>query len=122
MSQAVPFSATMIRWCARVLTTLILLFWGFFLVAHLVGEEGLSSRPLSWTDYLILASLMASLAGLALAWKWEATGAVVTLLAVAICATANWKVLIFPGALIPIAAVLYLSAWSIDRASTLRTT
>jgi len=28
-----------VRWGARILSAWILLFWGFFIVAHLVGDE-----------------------------------------------------------------------------------
>jgi hypothetical protein len=118
VSTVLPLSATTSRWGARVLSSAILLFWGFFLVAHLVGDEGRSSRPLAWNDYFILATLGLSLAGLALAWKWELAGSLVTLAAVGACAAVNWRVLIFPGTLIPIAAVLYLASWWICRASS----
>lgn len=111
MYDVIPSAAMTARWGARLLSGLILLFWGFFLVAHLVGDAGRSSRPLVWGDYLVLAALVAALAGLALAWRWEAAGAALTLIAFAACAVVNWKVLIFPGALIPLTAALYLSAW-----------
>lgn len=97
-----------VRWSARVLSALIVLFFGFFLVAHIIGDQGRPSRPLTLNDYVILVTLVASLVGLLLAWKWELTGAALTLIAIAVCAAVNWKVLIFPGALIPTTAVLYL--------------
>jgi hypothetical protein len=117
VSYALASSATLVRWGARALSGLLLLFWGFFLIAHLFGEEGHATRPLVWNDYLVLSALLASLAGLALAWKWERAGAAVTLAAVAVCAAVNWKVLIFPGALIPVAAVLHLLSWRARRSS-----
>jgi hypothetical protein len=40
---------------------------------------------------------------------------VTTLLAIAVCAALNWKVLIFPGTLMPVAALLFLTAWWIAR-------
>lgn len=104
-------SATAARWSARVLSGLILLFWGFFLVAHLLADE---LRPSTSADSAILASIVAALAGLALAWRWELAGAVTTLLAIAVCAALNWKVLVFPGTLIPLAALLFLTAWWIS--------
>ena len=116
MSHALPSPATLARWGARTLGGLILLFWGFFLIAHLFGDEGHASRPLAWDDYLALSALVAALAGLALAWKWERAGAAVTLAAVAACAAVNWKVLLFPGALIPTAAALHLLSWWARRA------
>jgi hypothetical protein len=108
-------SATAARWSARILSGLILLFWGFFLVAHLLREEGRPSRPLNAADYAIVASIMTALVGLAVAWRWELAGAVTTLLAILVCAALNWKVMVFPGTLIPVAALLYLTASWIGR-------
>jgi hypothetical protein len=100
-----------VRWGARILSVPILLFWGWFLLAHLIGDVGEPSRPLVAGDYVILTSLVASLAGLALAWKWELTGATLTLAALTVCAYFNWRVLIFPGTLILVAAVMHLASW-----------
>ena len=107
-------SVVMIRWSARILSGLIVLFFGFFLVAHLIGDQGRASRPLVWSDYVILATLVVSLVGLLLAWKWEFAGAAIALIAILICAVVNWRILIFPGALIPISSVLYLLSWWIS--------
>ena len=107
-----------VRWSARVLSALIVLFFGFFLIAHLIGDQGRPSRPLVWNDYVILTTLVVSLAGLMLAWKWELAGAAITLLAIAVCAAVNWRVLVFPGALIPITAFLFLLSWWMSRSSS----
>ena len=106
------------RWTARVLSGLIALFFGFFLIAHLFGNQGRPSRPLMWNDYAILITIVISIVGLLLAWKWEFAGAAITLVAIALCAAVNWNVLVFPGALIPFTAILYLfSCWIRMRAS-----
>lgn len=120
MNHAPTQPAAAIRWCARGLGVLILLFWGFFLIAHLAGAEGRASRPLTRGDHLVLSALLVSLAGLALAWKRERAGAAVTLAAVAACAAFNWKVLLFPCALIPAAAALHLLSWWAGAASRRR--
>lgn len=99
------------RWTARLLSGLLVLFFGFFLLAHLLGDQGRSSRPLVWNDYVMLATVVISLVGLMLAWRWELAGAVITLIAIALCAVVNWRVLVFPGALIPFTAILYLISW-----------
>jgi hypothetical protein len=102
----------LVRWTARTLSALILLFWGFFLLSHLSGIAGAGSRPLALADYAILGSLCVALAGLAAAWRFEAVGGAVTLSAIAVCAAFNWRVLEFPGTLIPLAAGLFLfAAW-----------
>lgn len=108
---------TPVRWTARVVSGLIVLFFGFFLIAHLIGDQGRPTRPLVWNDYVMLTTLVAALVGLLLAWKWELAGAAVTLIAIAVCAAVNWRVLVFPGTLIPITAVLYLISWWMSRSS-----
>ena len=47
---ASPSTTTVVRSLARILSALILLFWSFFITAHLVGDEGRSSRPLTQSD------------------------------------------------------------------------
>jgi hypothetical protein len=101
---------TGLRWSARALSLLILAVWGFFLMAHAVGDAGMPSRPLAWIDWGILGTVILALAGLAAAWRWEVAGALVSLVAIAVCAMLNWRVLIFPGTLIPLTALLFLAA------------
>jgi len=105
----------MFRWTARILSGLIVLFFGFFLVAHLTGDQGQASRPLAWRDYAILATLVVSLLSLLIAWKWEFAGAAVALVAIVVCAVLNWRILTFPGALIPVTALLYLVSCFFNR-------
>jgi len=112
---------TVTRWTARVFTCLIVLFFGLFLVAHWIGDEGRPSRPLNSSDYVILTTLVVSLVGLLLAWKWERPGAAIALIAIMICAAVNWKVLIFPGTLIPFTALLYSVSWWMRRSCTIVT-
>ncbi len=112
---ALPAVTTAVRRLARILSAIILLFWGFFIVASLVGDEGRSSRPLTASDYISLTAMVISLAGLGVAWKWELAGAVITLVAVAIGAVANLNSLAFPVTLIPITAGLFLLRWSLGR-------
>ena len=111
-------SVVLIRWSARILSGLIVLFFGVFLVAHLIGDQGRPTRALAWGDYLILTTLVVALVGLLLAWKWEFAGAALTLVAILVCAVVNWRILVSPGALIPISSVLYLISWRICHASS----
>lgn len=111
--------AIVIRWSARLLSALILAFWGFLLIGHLLGDAGRASRPLTPTDYVILSAMVLSLIGLVVAWKWELTGGLITLGAVSVNALINWRVLIFPGTLIPIAAALFLLSWWLTRRGAL---
>jgi hypothetical protein len=102
------FASAIILWIARILAVLILGFWGFMIIAHLVGDAGAPSRDLTLQDYAGISAMVGSLLGLGLSFKWERSGAMVSLTSIAIGATLNWKVLLFPGILIPIAAVLFL--------------
>lgn len=108
-------SANLLRWSARLLSGMIVLFWGFFLLANLFGDAARSTRPLIWADYALLTGIIIAVAGLALAWKWELLGSGLTLIAFGIVAAINWRVVIFPGALIPITALLFLASWWIHR-------
>ncbi len=103
-------NARVIRWAARLLSLGVLAFWGVMLIGHLVGDAGRPSRPLVWQDFSLLGGTLLALAGLALAWKWELGGALTTLGATAATAVINWRVLMFPGTLIPAAAILFLAA------------
>ena len=112
---SLPSLPLMVRWSARCLSALLLLFWGYFMVASSVGDAAHSSRPLHANDYLIMTTLGISLTGLGLVWKWELTGALLALGAISLCALANWRVLVFPGTLIPLTACLFLLSWWINK-------
>ena len=105
---AYAMSATTVLWSARMLTLAILCLWGFFMVAHVLGDAEGSSHALNMNDYASLVLMVASVVGLGLALKWERLGATMAIAAVAVGAVFNWRVLVFPPALIPIAAVLFL--------------
>jgi len=100
--------AMIVLWSARILTGVVLCFWGFFIIAHLLGDDGAPSRPLAFSDYAILSMMAVSLLGLGVALKWERIGAPLALVGVAAGAVFNWRVLLFPTALIPLAAVLFV--------------
>jgi hypothetical protein len=106
---------TAVRWTARVLSAVLLLFWGFMIVGHLVGDAGRPSRPLTANDYLLMSLMGLWIAGLAASWKWELAGGAVTLVALAIAAFLNPQILAFPGAFIAVAGVLFLASWWIGR-------
>ena len=109
-----------VRWIARILSVLIILFWGFFITAPLVGSirGEHSSGPLSMHDRMGLTLMFAWLLGLALAWKWELAGAALTLTAILIDAFfINWKVVAGLGMLPPITALLFLLCWWMGRQS-----
>jgi uncharacterized membrane protein (GlpM family) len=112
---SLPTTAKVVRWIARILGALILLFWGFFIVANLFGGSEEAPQPLNTSDYVGIITMGAWLAGLAVAWKWEFIGGMMTLIAFAIAAVNNWRVLSFPILLVPITAVLFLLSWWMHR-------
>lgn len=105
-----------VRWLARILTVLILLFWGYFILAHLFASEAQSLRALSLKDGLQFWMIVLWLAGLALAWRWELIGAAVALAAILIATLINPHVLpiYIPPA---VTATLFLFCWWMTRAS-----
>jgi hypothetical protein len=105
-------TAAVPRWTARVLSLLILGFWGFFIVAHIFGNAEPAPRPLGVVDYLGFLCMGMWLGGLVIAWKSELLGGLVALAGIGTFAFFNPRVLSFPGTLVPIDAILFLvSAW-----------
>jgi|ERR1035441_3789752 hypothetical protein len=108
-----------VRWTARTLSVLILLFWGFFIMAGFVGSiRGEHPGTLSTHDRIGLTLMFAWLVGLLVAWKWELAGATLTLAAILIQAFfINWRVLEGLGVLPPITALLFVFCGCIGRQS-----
>jgi hypothetical protein len=107
-----PNRIAALTYLPRVLSGLVLLTMGGFMLAYFIGGEETSSRALTLADHAGLAALLTSLVGLAAAWKWERLGATIALAAVAVGAALNWGVVMFPLVVIPIVAVLFLlCAW-----------
>jgi hypothetical protein len=107
-----------VRWIARILSVLIILFWGIFIVGSFLESirGGRPSGPLSIHDRMGLTLMFVWLLGLALAWKWELAGAALTLTAILIQAFfVNWRVVAGFGMLLPITALLFLLCWWMGR-------
>ena len=104
-----------LRWVARGLSGLILLFWGFFMAGHLLGDAGRASHPLTANDRVQFAMMLVSLVGLVAAWRWELVGAALTLAALAVEAFINPRALTGLGLLPPITAVLFVLCWWMGR-------
>ena len=104
-----------IRWVARVLSALIILFWGFMIVADVVGGWNSQGPPLTMNDNLKLILMGIYLIGLVIAWKWEVAGATVVLVAFAGNAILGIDIFSFPLILVPITACLFLLSWWLRR-------
>ncbi len=114
-------SATVCRWTARILSALIILFWGFFITAGIAASiKGHPNGSLhSMHDRIGFTLMLAWLLGLALAWKWELPGATLTLAAILTQAFfINPRVVDSLGMLPPITALLFVFCWWLDRQSS----
>ena len=67
------------------------------------------------SDYIAIATSAVLLVGLGVAWKCELVGGTMTLAACLVFAVVNPQVLAFPGTLIPITALLFLTSWWMRR-------
>lgn len=104
------------RWTARMLSVPVILIWAFFIVAYAVGPvRSLPAGPLETVAYV---AMIVSILGLAVSWRWELCGSVVTLVAVAVGAGYNWQGLLSPAMVGPINAALFLLSWWLNRSAT----
>ena len=63
-----------IRWIARIWAGLMVAFMLFMFMAHII-EDGIGPIiGFSFRDTLMMASMICSVIGLALTWKWERLG------------------------------------------------
>ena len=74
-----PKTRKIIRWIARIWAALMVAFMLFMFIAHIV-EDGIGPlTDLYIRDYLMIPSMVISLIGLALGWKWERLGGIMAL-------------------------------------------
>ena len=109
-----------VRWIARILSVLIFLFWGFlgwFIATKLNDNREHSLRALTASDCIGFGTMLLSLLGLAIAWRWELIGAVVTFAAVSVAVLINPDAVTGLGMLPPINALLFIFCWESSRPS-----
>jgi hypothetical protein len=105
--------AAAVRWAARILSVPVLLVWGFSIIVCAVGP--VRSLPATLPDSVAYVAMIVALLALAVAWKWELAGSLLSLAGVAVGAAYNWRGLLFPGAVVPLVAVLFLLSWWLNR-------
>lgn len=99
-----------IRWVARGLSVVLVLFFAFMVSAHFLG--GQEAPPGTATTLAIGVILL----GLIVAWKWEALGGIVVLCGYAFSALLAPPVLrAWPYAVCLLAGVLFLISWFMRR-------
>jgi len=68
-----------VRWTARISGSLLLAFGLFFLLANIFGQDELGDGIRDSKEMVIfLLFPMSTILGLALAWKWEGLGGIIT--------------------------------------------
>jgi hypothetical protein len=115
-------AARSIRWVARALSIVIVIFWGFFLGAAVVASltntpPPPQARPGGPTvaEHISLILTAVGLIGLLAAWKWEQAGAIIVLVAYTGAVIAAPNMLGGPALLIPGTAILFLLSWWLHR-------
>ncbi len=106
------------RWLLRVLSGVIILFSLIWFIGSL-GDY--SDDPMSTNAILQLSITGIGLIGLGLAWKWELTGGIISLVAYIVLAIINPRVLDFSLVFIwPAIAILFIVLWAISRNTTVK--
>ena len=122
-ANAVPRSARVIRWIARIWS--ILVTTGALLIVFSpdpTSPDPSSTEPMAAVDWFIVSLLGLAFLGLFIAWRWERVGGIFTLAMLFIREIAwvilkgNWFAgfLIF-WLLIAPPAILFLIAWRLER-------
>ena len=104
-----------VRLAARGLSAVILLFWGFFLTAHLFGDGETGTGSLTASDYIQLILMGAWLLGLLLAWKWELLGGAMACAAWTVFGLVNPAAFRLPFPVLFLAGALFLLSWWLNR-------
>jgi hypothetical protein len=103
-------SIKIIRIIARVISVIIIAF----ALLMFIGEELQSAKrgtssPMTFYAFLQIALFAIGLLGLALAWKWELTGGIISLLAFIIIFIINSKALVLQMFIFPANAILFIA-------------
>ncbi len=102
------------RWILRILSGVIILF-------SLIMFIGENSGDLSTNAILQLSISGIGLIGLGLAWKWELTGGIISLVAYLVLTIINPRVLDFSLVYFwPAIAILFIVLWAINRSATVK--
>jgi hypothetical protein len=108
-------TATVVWWTARILSVPVVLLWAFFIITYAIGPE--RSLPRNFTESIAYAAMIVSILALAISWRWELGGSIVTLVAVVIGTAINWHGSLSLVIVIPINAILFLLSWWLRRSA-----
>ena len=118
---AMPRSAKTVRWIARIWALVVFAF----ALIRVFTPDPYATEPVPAADWFLMGLWGVAILGLLVAWKWERTGAVITIATMFIRELAwvilkgHWWVnfLIIWAVLVP-PAVLFLVAWELERRAT----
>lgn len=106
------------RWTARILSVPVICVWAFFIIAYAIGPE--RSLPGNASDFIAYVAMITTIIALAVAWRWELAGSILSLAAAAVAAAVHphsfWSATI----IMPINAFLFLLSWGLSRKAGLK--
>ncbi len=114
-----------IRWIARISGTLMLMFFLFFLLAHIFGDQDHKGGGFSDTRELITFIFfpLSYIAGLSVALKWEGTGSLISLIGMTGLFVLRPDLLTNPYILMPaLPTILYAIYWYARNKEKIRAT
>jgi len=107
-----------IRWLARILGVLVVIFW----ILKILDPQSGDLQQVAPVDAFLLSLTGLALAGLLLAWRWELAGGIFTLVMLLIREIAwvilkgNWMIgFLILWVMIATPAILFLAAWRMER-------
>ena len=116
MSSSAQTAAQIARWFARCVSILVLLFFGFFILAHVFGDGEEGGNPLVASDYVMFAAMGAFLIGLIVGWFKEQVGGVMVLLGWVIIASGGIQNVLNPYfGVVAVTGVAFLLSWMLRR-------
>ena len=110
--------AIIIRWIARILSALFVVFILFFLLADLFGKEETGGGVLSAKDGITFFFFpISTIVGLVIAWNWERMGGLITVLGLIGLVTIRPDLLssFFLIGIVAIPGLLFILYWYLAR-------
>lgn len=110
------FYVQILRWCARLFSGFMILFFLMIFFGETVGamhSDSFAGFHLSQVSYLVF--MLIGTGGLAAAWRWEFTGGLVALVAYLVLGLFHPIIFSFPMVAFPFTGLLFLLTWLADK-------
>jgi hypothetical protein len=100
------------RWIVRIISAALILLFVFIFFGGTINDA-ISARPIPFRvrEIFQVILMFTGLLGLGVAWKWEFTGGLISVLAYVILWIFNPSAIVFPMLLFPATALLFLVLW-----------